>query len=335
MRRALRNITSTPVGAREDHDHWEATSKAFLTMGLLYEVYTRPQPTMTHITSFWSQPGVEPFALLGYVARHAPAAIAELAQEVLNKTAREASSVLSSMMKELFLYHDPTIAANTSCRDFLLEDFLRQDRWVSLYLVQSPGEEAYVRPFMRAFLRLALQRWLEIGDTKHDITQLLDEFPSFGRIDFLLANLAYLGGRGIRTVLGIQNIPQLRHTWGDADVIIEQCKIRLYYAANGETTGREISRQTGTGTATTVQESRRADGMSWLVPDSRTHQAQQHARSLLTDGEATQIHPTKGVLQVTGSDPIWVTKLRYWRHPTWLRRSRMLLPPMYRRPYGS
>ena len=321
--------------ARGDARHWEATSKAFLTMALLYEVYTWPMPTMAHLTSFWSQPGVDPFTLLSYVVRHAPTrAIAELGQEVLNRTSKEASSILSSMMKELFLYHDPTIRDNTSCCDFRLEDFTSHTRWVSLYLVQSPGEEAYVRPFLRAFLRLALQRWLEIGDRKHDITQLLDEFNSFGRIPFLKDNLSVLGGRGIRTVLGIQNIPQLRDTWGDADVIIEKCKVRLYYAANGETTGREISRQTGTGTATTLQESRRADGWSWMAADSRTQQAQQHARALVTEGEATQIPDTHGVLQVTGFDPVWVSKVKFFQHRRWRQRSQLPIPPMYRRPHG-
>ena len=115
----------------------------------------------------------------------------------------------------------------------------------------SPGEEEHIRPFMRMFLRMAFQRWLELSDQKHRITLLMDEFTSWGRMPFFAQNLAVLGGRGIRTLVAVQNIPQLRDTYGHADTITEQCKVRVYFAANGQTTGQEISRQTGTGTATT------------------------------------------------------------------------------------
>src|SRR5205823_5686867 len=129
---------------KADRDFWEATSKSLLTCALLYEVHTRVVPTMSHLASFWSQPGTEPREILAGVVQQAPTAqIAELGQEVLNKTPREASGVLSTMMKDLFIYRDPTIAANTSRCDFTLEDFVRQDRWLSLFLVQSPGEEEH------------------------------------------------------------------------------------------------------------------------------------------------------------------------------------------------
>ena len=123
---------------------------------------------------------------------------------------------------------------------------------------------------MRMFLRLAFQRWLELSDQKHRITLLMDEFTSWGRMPFFTQNLAVLGGRGIRTLVAVQNIPQLRDTYGHADTITEQCKVRVYFAANGQTTGQEISRQTGTGTATTIQESHQAKGWSWAMWDSKS-----------------------------------------------------------------
>ena len=245
--------------------------------------------------------------------------VGELAQEVLNKSGNEGSSVLSTMMSQLFLFRDPTLAANTSTSDFRLEDFTRHDRWTSLYIVLSPGEEEHIRPFMRMFLRMAFQRWLELSDQTHRITLLMDEFTSWGRMPFFTQNLAVLGGRGIRTLVAVQNIPQLRDTYGHADTITEQCKVRVYFAANGQTTGQEISRQTGTGTATTVQESHQAKGWSWAMWDSKSAQQQQHARALLTDGEAMQIPETHAVIQVAGHAPIWAKKLPFYKHRAWRR----------------
>jgi len=230
------------------------------------------------------------------------------------------------MMTQLFLFRDPALAANTATCDFRLEDFTRHDAWTSLYIVLSPGEEEYLRPFLRMFLRLALQRWLELSAHRHRITLLLDEFNSWGRIPFFVSNLAVLGGRGIRTLLAVQNIPQLTATYGDADLITEQCKVRAYFGANGQSTGREISRQTGTGTATTVQTSYRANGWSWAMADSRTQQEQQHGRPLLTESEAMQIPEDRVVIQVSGHPPIWGKKLRFWEHRTWRKRSQIPAP---------
>jgi type IV secretion system protein VirD4 len=175
---------------------------------------------------------------------------------------------------------------------------------------------------------------MEVGATKHDIDLLFDEFIMFGRIDALKDNLSMLGARDSDRARRAKHSPAARRLAGP-DLIIEKCKARLYYAANGETTGREISRQTGTGTATTVQESRRADGWSWVMADARTQQEQQHARKLLTEDEATQISEDTSVLKVTGMFPIWATKARYFQHHTWCHRSTFPRPAMYRRPHGS
>jgi len=330
----LGDMMVDPGHNKPDRDHWEKTAKALITCGLLYEVHKRRRPTLAQMASFWSEPGRSMTETLQHVVDTAPSRqVAELAQEVLNKAGNEASGVLSSMMTQLFLFRDPTLAVNTAGCDFRLEDFTQHGPWLSLYIVLSPGEEEYLRPFLRMFLRLALQRWLEMSATRHRITLILDEVVSYGRMPFLATNLAVLGGRGIRTLLAVQNVPQLDETYGRADVISEQCKVRLYFAANGQRTGGEISRQVGTGTATTVQESQRADGWVWAIADSRTQQAQQHARPLLTDGEAMQIPEDRVVILVAGHPPIWGKKVRFYEHRTWRHRSQMPAPEVaYGRP---
>lgn len=332
----LGDMMVDPGSNKPDRDHWEKTAKALITCGLLYEVHQRRWPTLANMASFWSQPGQDVTTTLQHVIDTAPTKqVAELAQEVLNKAGNEASGVLSSMMTQLFLFRDPTLAANTARCDFRLEDFTRQGPpWTSLYIVLSPGEEEYLRPFLRMFLRMALQRWLEMSAQKHRITLVMDEFNSWGRVPFFAQNLAVLGGRGIRTLLAVQNIPQLRDTYGHADLITEQCKVRLYFGAQGHTTGQEISRQIGTGTATTMQESTRAQGWSWAMADSRTQQAQQHARPLLTESEAMEIPDDRVLITMTGHPPIWGKKLKYyapwqwpWReHWEWQRRSAIPAP---------
>jgi type IV secretion system protein VirD4 len=317
----------TPDDAQKDNPHWQGTARAALACALLYEIHKSWRPTMTNMASFWSQPGKEPRELVAYVRETAPTRqVAELAQEVLNKEPREASSVLSSMTRQLFLFRDPLVAQLTATSDFRLEDFTRTDRWTSLYLVLTPAEIAYLKPYLRMFLRMALGRWMEIGDTPHNITFVLDEFHSFGKLQYYADQLGVLGGRGIRTVLAVQNVPQLR-IYGDTDLITEACKVRIYFGAQGQTTAREISRQTGTGTATTVQESYRANGWSWAMADSRTQQRQQHARPLVTESESMQLPPAVSVIQAQGCPPIWAQKVRYFTRQPWKRRSQIPAPP--------
>jgi type IV secretion system protein VirD4 len=315
-----------PDATTKENPHWQGTARAALTCALLYEAYSRVRPTMTQMASFWSQPGKTALDIVRHVRETAPTReVAELAQELLNKEAREASGVLSTMTRQLFLYRDPLVARHTATCDFHLEDFTRHDAWTSLYIVLSPEEEHYLRPFLRMFLRLALGRWLEMGPTKHRITLVLDEFHTFGRLQFYADELGVLGGRGIRTLLAVQNVPQLR-IYGDTDVITEHCKVRLYFAAQGETTGREMMRQTGTGTATTPQTSYRARGWSWMIADDRTQQEQVHGRPLLTEGEAMQLPEDRVIIQVAGSPPIWGTKVKFWENRTWRQRSQIPAP---------
>jgi type IV secretion system protein VirD4 len=311
-----------PDNTTKENPHWQGTARAALAMALLYEVHRRVRPTMAEMASFWSQPGKTERDIVTHVRDTAPMReVAELAQELLNKEPREASSVLSTMTRQLFLYRDPLVARNTAACDFHLEDFTRHDRWTSLYIVLSPEEEHYLRPFLRMFLRLALGRWLELGPTKHRITLVLDEFHTFGRLQFYADELGVLGGRGIRTLLAVQNVPQLR-IYGDTDSITEHCKVRLYFAAQGETTGREMMRQTGTGTATTLQQTWQR-GQGW---GRGSQQAQQHGRPLLTEGEAMQIPPNRMIIQVAGAPPIWATKLKYWQRRQWRQRSEIPAP---------
>jgi type IV secretion system protein VirD4 len=323
----LAEMLVSPSGSKPDPDHWDKTSQALITCAILYEVHKQFRPTLSNVARFWSDPGHSAEATLRRVVATAPTPqVAELAQEVLNKSANEASGVLSSMMTQLFIFRDPVIAHNTNASEVRLHDFTRHDVFTSLYIVMSPGEEEHLRPFMRCFLRLALQRWLEMDGRNHQIFLILDEFTSYRRINFLAQNLAVLGGRGIRTLIAVQNIPQLRDTYGDADVITEHCKVKIYFAANGQTTGHEISRQMGTGTATTMQETRRAQGWVWAIDDSRSQQQQQHARPLLTDSESSEIPHDKAVIRVTGIPPIWAQKTPFYRYRQWRRRSVLPAP---------
>jgi type IV secretion system protein VirD4 len=304
--------------------HWQGTAMGMGACSMMYEVHKNPRASLSSLAQFWSNPYRTPEQNLRYIAETAPTqAIASLAGEGLQRPDKEVGSILSTMMRQLLVFRDPTLAANTAHSDFRLEDFTRHDALTSLYIVLSPGEEEYLRPFLRMFLRLALQRWLEMGDTKHAIALVLDEFTSWGHMQFFVENLSVIGGRGIRALLAVQNTPQLRDTYGHTDTILEQCKVRVFFAAQGPTTGQEIAKQLGTATATTRQKSTRNDAGFF---GGTTIQEQAHARGLLTEGEAEEIPDTHEVIRVAGKPPIWAEKIRYWEWPQWQAKAVLAVP---------
>jgi type IV secretion system protein VirD4 len=232
----------------------------------------------------------------------------------------------------LSAWRNPVVAANTATSDFHLADFLRATARVSLYLIVSPADDLLIRTPLRLFLNQLVRRLTEAGGLgPARLTLLLDEFPFFGRMDFFLQHLSVLGGYGIRTVLAAQNVPQLAALYGHADRLIEQCRVRVYGAAQGMTTGGMISQQTGTTTATTAQHAYRRDRFA-LLAGGTTVNEQQHGRPLLLASEAAQIPERRLVIQVSGHPSVWARKVRFWRHRVWRQRSQLLVPgPVGRR----
>jgi type IV secretion system protein VirD4 len=327
----IADILVDPEGAREQRDHWEKTAHALLVAAILHVLYTDAAPSLAAVATLLSHPErtIDETLHLMLTTSHLPAGphpvIAELTREVLNKSGNEASGVLSTVLTFLALYRDPQIAANTTASDFRLAELLDPQQPVSLYLILPPADDVRVRPFIRLFLNQALRRLTETWDGEtRNLTLLLDELPALGRIDFIYKNLAYLGGYGIRAFLAVQNLPQLSQAYGDANLFIEQCKVRVYFAAQGTTTGRDMAAQTGTTTVVTEQRSRRQAGFA-AFDGARTVAEQQHARSLLTPGEAMQIPADTAVILVAGHPPLWAQKVRYYRHRRW--QARVLPPP--------
>ena len=75
--------------------------------------------------------------------------VAATAREMQQRTAKEASSVLSSALALLTLYRDPVIARATSGSDFRVGDLIDPDRPTTVYLVIPPRDLTRVRPLVR------------------------------------------------------------------------------------------------------------------------------------------------------------------------------------------
>jgi type IV secretion system protein VirD4 len=77
--------------------------------------------------------------------------------------------------------------------------------------------------------------------TNHKLLLMLDEFPALGRLDFFESSLAYMAGYGMRAFLIAQSLNQIEKAYGANNAILDNCHVRVAFAANDERTAKRIS----------------------------------------------------------------------------------------------
>ena len=355
----IADILVDPEGALERRNHWEKTGHALLVGAILHVLYAEPDKTLRGVANFLSDPA-QPFeaALWSMMSvKHLGDAthpvVASAARELLNKSENERSGVLSTAMSFLGLYRDPTVAQVTSRCDWRIADLVQADCPVSLYLVVPPSDISRTKPLIRLLLnqigrrltetipdppptpRLWIRRWFDKvrvpvskvveGHSvhRHSLLWMLDEFPALGRLDFFESALAFMAGYDMRAFLIAQSLNQIEKAYGANSSILDNCHVRVAFAANDERTASRISEALGT--ATEVREHRSfSGGRSSFFLDRVSVSTQASPRPLLTPGEVMQLPPDEEIVMVAGHPPIRAKKLRYFEDRNFLPR---LLPP--------
>ena len=160
------------------------------------------------------------------------------------------------------------------------------------------------------------------------LLMMLDEFPALGRLDFFESALAFMAGYGIRAYLIAQSLNQIAKAYGENNAILDNCHVRIAFAANDERTAKRISDALGTATELRAQRNYAGHRLApWLghVMVSR----QETARPLLTPGEVMQLPQDEAIVLVSGLAPVRAKKLRHYEDANFT--SRLLPPPRLER----
>ena len=335
------DILVDPEGALEKRNHWEKTSHALLVGAILHVLYAEADKTLAGVANFLSDPkrpiettlrAMRTTAHLGKAGTHP--VIASAARELLNKSENERSGVLSTAMSFLGLYRDPVVAQVTRRCDWRIRDLVDGAQPVSLYLVVPPSDISRTKPLVRLILNQVGRRLTEELEDKrkrHKLLLMLDEFPALGRLDFFESALAFMAGYGIRSFLIAQSLNQIEKAYGTNNAILDNCHVRVSFAANDERTAKRVS--DALGTATEIRDAKNYAGhrlSPWLghLMVSR----QETARPLLTPGEIMQLPPTDELVLVSGLAPIRAKKARYYADRQLAAR---VLPPPKHNPVQS
>jgi type IV secretion system protein VirD4 len=323
----IADILVDPEGSLERRSHWEKTGHALLVGVILHILYAEKEKTLARVAAFLSDPSRTFERSLSIMmstnhlgTKDAPRVhpvVAQAARELLNKSDNERSGVLSTAMSFLGLYRDPTIAHVTSACDWRIEDLVASKNPASLYLVVPPSDISRTKPLIRLILNQIGRRLTEELETaphakRHKLLMMLDEFPALGRLDFFESALAFMAGYGVRAYLIAQSLNQIEKAYGPNNSILDNCHVRVAFAANDERTAKRISDALGTATELRAQRNYAGHRLApWLahVMVSR----QETARPLLTPGEVMQLPSDELIALISGAPPIRAKKLQYYR----------------------
>ncbi|WP_027583752.1 conjugal transfer protein TraG [Bradyrhizobium sp. Ai1a-2] len=333
----IADILVDPEGALERRTHWEKTSHSLLVGVILHVLYAEEQKTLTRVTEILADPAqfFEKTLRIMMATNHLGTetepkvhpVVAATARELLNKSENERSGVLSTAVSFLGLYRDPIVSRNTEGCDWRIADLVSADKPVTLYLVVPPSDISRTKPLIRLILNQIGRRLTEnlnaTAGKNRQLLMMLDEFPALGRLDFFESALAFMAGYGIRAYLIAQSLNQIAKAYGENNAILDNCHVRIAFAANDERTAKRISDALGTATELRAQRNYAGHRLApWLghVMVSR----QETARPLLTPGEVMQLPHDEAIVLVSGLVPVRASKLRHYEDLNFVRR---LLPP--------
>jgi len=332
------DVLIDPEGSLEKRNHWEKTSHALLVGAILHVLYAEEDKTLAGVAAFLSDPRrsiettlqrMKATPHLGEAGVHP--VVAAAAQELLNKSENERSGVLSTAMSFLGLYRDPVVAKVTGTSDWRIADLVASSVPVSLYLVIPPSDISRTKPLIRLMLNQIGRRLtedLKVTGQRHRLLFMLDEFPALGRLDFFESALAYVAGYGIKAFLIAQSLNQIERAYGPNNAILDNCHVRVAFAANDDRTAKRVSDALGTATEQRSMKNYAGHRLSpWLghVMVSRT----ETARPLMTPGEIQQFSTDEEIVFLASTPPIRAKKVRYYQDQRFCSR---LLPPPCPRP---
>jgi type IV secretion system protein VirD4 len=226
-------------------------------------------------------------------------------------------------------------------------DLMNHEKPVSLYLVVRAEDKDRIKPLMRLIINQLVRVLLRPEITyaggrpqpphRHRMLLMLDEFPSYGKLEVFQEALAYIAGHGIKAYLIMQDIAQLWGAYSRDESIISNCHVRVAYAPNKIETADWLSRMTGT--ATIVKEDITTSGGRFsavLSNVSRTYH--QISRPLATPDEIMRLkspvkderdvitEPGDMLVFVAGHAPILGTQSLYFRDPVFSARAAIPAP---------
>ena len=316
--RMLADMIVLPEARGGDQLFWNEEARAVLT-GLILHVAANAPPelrTLTHVRTLLTL-APEPFAELLREMRDSPSAgglVSRSAARILQKAEKERSGVISTAQSHTHFLDSPRMARVMGRSTFDLST-LKTDA-VSVYLIlPSDRLEAYAR-WLRLMISCSLLAIARArGQPKERVLFLLDEFAHLGKMHPVQRDIGLAGGFGVAFWLIVQDLSQLRSTYGEAwSTFLANADVLQAFGTNDWDTAEYLSKMTGDQTLF-VESANQSRGVS----RGKQSQRQQGSaittaakgRRLLLPDEVRRLPRDDQLLFAKGSAPLLVSRLTY------------------------
>ncbi|MDR1612262.1 MAG: type IV secretory system conjugative DNA transfer family protein, partial [Planctomycetota bacterium] len=172
---------------------------------------------------------------------------------------------------------------------------------------------------------------------KRRLLMMLDEFPSFGKLQPIADGLAFIAGYGIKVYLISQDTVQFDAIYTDKNSIISNCHIQVMFPPNRLETAKYISQMLGETTVVERQYSVSGKRIA-MLHGQVTESIKTDKRSLLTPDEVMALpgprknsqgdieEPGEMIVRVAGGAPIRGRQPLYFLDPVFLARAKVSPP---------
>lgn len=320
--RMLADMIVLPESRGGDQLFWNEEARAVLT-GLILHVAANSPPelrTLSHVRTLLTL-APEPFAELLKEMRDSDSAgglASRSAARILQKAEKERSGVISTAQSHTHFLDSPRMA-RVMGRSTLDLSLLKTES-VSVYLIlPSDRLEAYAR-WLRLMISCSLLAIARVrGQPKERVLFLLDEFAHLGKMHPVQRDIGLAGGFGVAFWLIVQDLSQLRSTYGDAwSTFLANADVLQAFGTNDWDTAEYLSKMTGDQTRF-VESENQSRGVS-RGRQSQRQQGQalttaEKGRRLLLADEVRRLPRTAQLLFVKGGAPLCPERVSYLVDP--------------------
>lgn len=146
-------------------------------------------------------------------------------------------SVIGTFEKQMKLFSLPQFRRATDRNDFDFRDMRRTK--MTIYLGILPGQVKIAGTFLNLFFTTAIKMQLAENpdfnpELKHNILMLADEFPAFGRVNYVKDSAGYIAGYKLQLLTISQSISQHQENYGDkgAETLMYNHSCKIVYSAS-------------------------------------------------------------------------------------------------------
>ncbi|EFS22167.1 TraG/TraD family protein [Fusobacterium gonidiaformans 3-1-5R] len=253
--------------------------------------------------------------------------VSRVAADMLGRSDKERSGIISTAKTELEVFAIPTVARNTAYSDFRISDLQNYEVPVDLYFVTPINAIDITSTLLKLFLTqilFILTDKIEINSKgentayRHRLLLLMDEFTAIGRIDLLNKEVALMRGHGIKGFFIIQDMKQLKATYGENNAFLGNMSTTIYYSTNDVDTAKYIETRLGNKTEKMITRSYGQGGI--LFRKNLNYSEHYIARPLMTAEEIHSMDENTSIILSAGKRPIKGKIVKWYEEPEFQNR---------------